>query len=633
MAVMERLKHRSAVLQAIGTWPVRQWTRAISQTSPALHGGAWGYLPALSLVSALGLLLLAWAYTGARSGAGWAEAAFWAGLLITIVPIAVRLIAIEASRTERLGLLLWLGLALYLAKVMHSPYAFTFADELIHAGSANTILASQHLFADIPMLPAISFYPGLETATTALASLSGLSVFVSGLIVVGVARLLLVAAMFLLFEQVSRSTRVSGIATLVYTANANFMFWSAQFSYESLALPLGVLALYIVAQRETVTDHRQRRSLTAVAMLIVSAVVVTHHLTSYALVAFLWATVAVGRFRGNTVRSLDMALFTLAAVVVWLVSMASITIGYLSPVIGSAVTSTVQLITGEQASRELFRSASGYLAPLWERVTGIASVVIVVATLPFGVRRLWPTQSQRPFTLVLIAAAMAYGATLLMRLSPAAWEVGNRASEFLFMGVAYAAAVAVAEVWLPRDGNRRRQAAFAAGAAVVFMGGIIAGWPPSVRLPAPYVASTGAEAIQPQGVTAALWARDVLGPGHRMAADESNARLMLAYGDQYPLTGKKDGTKALIYAGQIGRGETEILQVTGVRFVVMDHRLKSWDTMAGLYFDRAGSDAAHANDLMNPDSYLKFDRDPSVSRVLDSGMITIYDVGALSHVP
>ncbi len=634
IAVLDRLKQRSASLvaarQAVVTLPGRRWALAISRTLPASQSRTWGWFPALSLVSALGLLLTATAYTGSRSGASWAELLFWIGLLVIVLPIAVRLISIEASRVERLSLLVWLGLALYIAKVMHSPIAFTFADELIHAGSANAILQSGHLLSDIPMLPAISYYPGLETVTVALASLTGLTAFDAGVIMLAAVRLMQIISLYLFYEQVGRSARVAGVATLLYMANPNFIFWSAQFSYESLALPLGVLVLLAIVRREAAADDRARRGLTVTALLLSMTIVITHHLSSYALVAFLWAVFAVSRLRHARARIGDVALFATAAVVLWLASIASITIGYLTPVISGAVTSTIQLITGEAAGRELFHSPSGYLAPLWERLTGIGSVLIVVSAMPFGGLRIWREHRSSAVTLVLTTAALAYCGSVLLRFIPAAWEVGNRASEFLFLGVAFVAAIALVEVWISRVANGKRRALFAAGVAVVFAGGVIAGWPPSVRLPPPYLVSVGAVSIEPPGVAAARWAREFLGPANRVAADESNARLMLVYGDQYPLTGKKYGVKAMLFSERVGRGEREILRVTGVRYIVLDHRLKSWDTMAGLYFERAGSAVNDTAGEMAPATYLKFDQNPKVSRIFDGGTLTIYDVRALS---
>src|SRR5437016_579491 len=86
---------------------------------------SWGWLPALSLLSAFGLLLVALANNGARVGAAWSDVLFWAGLLLLFMPAAVRLIAPAAERPERIGLVALLGMSLYLVKLLHSPLSFT----------------------------------------------------------------------------------------------------------------------------------------------------------------------------------------------------------------------------------------------------------------------------------------------------------------------------------------------------------------------------------------------------------------------------------------------------------------------------------------------------------------------------
>ena len=118
-----------------------------------------------------------------------------------------------------------------------------------------------------------------------------------------------------------------------------------------------------------------------------------------------------------------------------------------------------------------------------------------------------------------------------------------------------------------------------------------------------------------------------------MAADETNARLMLLYGDEYPLTGKKFGIKDMLLAEQMGRGEREVLQVTRVRYVVLDRRLISWNNMLGLYFARPGDQTPWDTRKLGPEPFAKFDEQKGVNRLFDSGDTVIYDVGALSGVP
>src|SRR6266545_4304543 len=84
------------------------------------------------------------------------------------------------------------ALGLYLVKVLHSPLIFTLHDEFIHWHTANDILKSGHLFRENPLLPASALFPGLEIVTAALTRLSGLTIFDAGVVVVGIARLMLV---------------------------------------------------------------------------------------------------------------------------------------------------------------------------------------------------------------------------------------------------------------------------------------------------------------------------------------------------------------------------------------------------------------------------------------------------------
>ena len=83
-----------------------------------------------------------WLLLIALAGTAWADLFFWLGLLLIILPVAYRLFSVAVSRQERIGLVVFLGLSLYLVKVMHSPFMFTFSDELLHFRNADNILQS-----------------------------------------------------------------------------------------------------------------------------------------------------------------------------------------------------------------------------------------------------------------------------------------------------------------------------------------------------------------------------------------------------------------------------------------------------------------------------------------------------------
>ena len=228
----------------------------------------------------MGLLSVAASYAGSRAETWWAPWAFWLGLLIIFTPIGVRVILIqESSRRERLGLLLMLGLLLYLVKYLQYPLAFANYDEFSHFRIALDILESGHLFHPSPVLPVGSFYPGLKIVTTTISHLTGLSIFAAGTIVIGVAKMLIILSLYLLYEHVSGSARAGGIATLIYMANPHFVLFSSEFSYESLAFPLAIWVLFVTAR---IVDQREnhRVAFTVIAELGLWAVITTHHLTS-----------------------------------------------------------------------------------------------------------------------------------------------------------------------------------------------------------------------------------------------------------------------------------------------------------------------------------------------------------------
>lgn len=620
-------------------WSELEFGRATLRAAPA---SPWGWLPGLGLSAACGLFLIAIAYSASRIGQAWAEPLFWIGLLALVAPIVFRLASREAGRQERIALAALLGLALYAVKLLHSPFTFTFADELPHLHNLNQILQDNRLFQGNPLLPVTPLYPGLESVAAALADLSGFSPFLSSVLVIGAARLLIMLALFLFHERVSGSSRAAGLAAAFYIANSNFLFWSAQFAYESLALPLAVFFGFVLACQEKEQDGPARVGLKMLALATLLSVVITHHLTSYALVAFLWLASVAGalvRFlspdeqRRSRLDTWGLALFSLVTTVFWLAYAASQTFNYLDPIFGSLARSIFELVARGEPGRELFQTNSGYVAPLWERLVGIGSVILVLIGVPFGLLQIWIRYRNNILAIVLAGASLVYFPLLMLRFTPAGWEPSNRSSAFLFIGIAFVLAIGAERFWLSRWSGWASRLAFTTCAALVFIGGVIAGWPPALRLSQPFVVYAGEIPLVPQGLTASRWARQHLGPGNRIAADESNARLLLAYGDQHPLTGRSGGIRYLFFSNQIDWGELQILRENEVAYVAFDRRRISWDNMQGLYFypARGGEDGGRG--LMEPESYLKFERQEGVSRIFDSGNLLIYDVGALSDEP
>ena len=102
-----------------------------------------GWLPFLAVCAAIGVAVCTAGDALSRSTRSSSQALFWIGLLVIFVPIVLRLLSRSAGRSERLSLVVLLGLALYLVKIVHDPFGFTFADELVHAHNANEIVRTR----------------------------------------------------------------------------------------------------------------------------------------------------------------------------------------------------------------------------------------------------------------------------------------------------------------------------------------------------------------------------------------------------------------------------------------------------------------------------------------------------------
>jgi hypothetical protein len=608
---------------------------------PSAHApmARWGALPVLSVVAAIGLLICATADTGARFGAGWSDALLWVGLLTVFVPLAIRLAMPGIPRRERIGSVVLLVMAMYLVKIVQSPVQFVFLDEFAHWRTAADILATGRLFAGNPLSVVSPQYPGLELVTAALSSVTGAPIYAGGVIVLGAARLVLALALFLLIEELSGSARLAGIASLIYAGNPNFTFWSAQFAYESLSLPLAIFIIYVAVRRARSPDRSRPYD---IAMLLAGfALVITHHLTSYALLALLavWLVVAlVARRRGMSfLMPPTTATFAIAVwAAAWLFVIAPVTFPYLLPVVGNAVNDAVRFAFGGApiTIKPFFQGHPPFSTPPWERVVAFISVALLVAVLIVSVvqfarrGRTWRRYRRNNS----LAYALALGALLYLpsqaaRAIQSGTEISNRAGEFLFLPICFLCAIAIHSFLLARRTNPVRRAIFVGLATLVFMGGVIIGMPPWARLPGAYAVSGDTRAIQPESLAASAWLRSTFGTDNKVVADQTNQLIMGSYGGQ----DMRHGLSWVFFSPHVGSAELDALRGSGVQFIVVDHRVTTMLPIVGYYYEQGEPDAGRHTEPMNPAQLERFDESPALARVFDSGNITIYALDGQSR--
>lgn len=608
-----------------------------------------GLLPLFSLITSLGLLLVALADDGARSGESYADPLFWAGLAVIVVPIGARQFASSTGRRERLGLVITLALAMYLVKVLHSPLQFTLHDELGHLRTTYDILLSGHLYAHNPLVGTYGTYPGLEVVTAFATQLTGLSVFTAGLVVVGAGRLVLSISLFLVAEQVSGSKRVAGLAACIYAANPNFVFFGSLFAYESLAVPLGMLAIALGLRAGV--GRPGRLGLAVAALIMAVAVVPTHHVTSWALVIVfgllaVFASVGqrwrlgVGSVPGAWKRYLRIAVVLLAAVIAWSAFVGGAdTNRSLGPVARNTINSVGDLISGASNAKKPFQTSNGTKAetPL-EQVVGLGSILLILAGSALGLVMLRRRGRLSPMEAIFVLCVLAYPFSLAIRLTSAGTETSNRASEFLFLGLAYVLATGVTGTRRQaRAGRSRRGAgvvrASVAGAAIAILvgGGIIVGWPPYARLPGRYEPAAGPRSVDPYSVSAARWAGANIPRGTLIVTDSVNGTLAISRGLN-PQRGEVNGepVSRVFFSRTLGPLDRGIIRFDHIAYLIVDRRLSQSAPLDGRYFEGGDPTGFKAERGIPLPALTKFDGARGVGKVYDNGPIAVYDVRAIS---
>jgi hypothetical protein len=575
------------------------------------------------LASAAALIVVALADRRGQFGESRADLLFWIGVLGVFLPPAWFLLGSSIRGGARGATVLWLALALYLVKLMQNPVAFTYHDEFSSLRTTQTLARTGHMFVANPLIPIHPYYPGLELATTAVASLSGARVFVAGIIVIGVARIALIALLFALFERLTGSARLASIAAVIYMTNPNFLFFDAQFAYESMALALGGLLLLV-----GVLPLDKRRAVAVPLAAVASvALAVTHHLTSFATLGFLLLVVVFGHKQKTAARGTRIAAVTLlVAVAAWSGVVGHSTFNYLRPVFDHAWSAAVGLATGSHGPKHLFHSGDAN-NPIWERLVASGSVALTLAALPFGLptlRRRWAD----PFVRALAVSLIAYPVLLGLRLTQAGTEISNRASEFLFVAIAFFIAPVLAAFAAGRSSGARRLGALAF-LAVLLSGGIVIGWAPWARVPGPYLVVADPRSVEPRGVAAAEWAHRWIPPGTNIVSDRINRLLMGSYGGVDPLIGSKKGLSpsAVLLSPAYAAAQRALIRRDKIKYVVVDRRLADGLPLVGYYVEVYEPHAFDRRTPLSKRALTKFDGVPGLSRIFDDGAIRIYRVG------
>lgn len=608
-----------------------------------------GWIAVLCLTVATALLLVVVGHAAGRRDYEVAPLFFWSGVVLLVVPITLRIACPMLARGERLFLLFLLAEALFCCKVAYSPTGFIAYDEFLHGIAADDLITARRLFLSNPLLPIGPTYPALEILAMAIVNLTGLPLFVAGTLLIAILKGTFIGALFLFFESITGSQRISAIACLTYMGCSTFAQFESMFSYESLGIVLCMLAFAVEAASKDLIRRPRLKALGLITLLLAS-LAVTHHLSAAFAAIYFGALAALEvlrrhgplRTHARTVVGLT-ALLAIALPLLWVRAHGDALTGYLGPVAETGFKTLLGKILGAPTPRSEHLGAP--TQPLGMRLTTLFAILLLSLGLatgffrslalaaPSGARAAWrPIQdilkrNWRDSRIVLLTLlALGFPVSVAFRLTNAGWEIGNRMGTFVFIAVGLVVAVGIVYFWQGRTSRGWRRSAPAVALTVIVLAGVTSSSLNPIH--GRYRVAADQESIEPMGIQTARWTKEWLGAGNRFTADRINRLLLATYGRQDARIKIAEGIySARIFEGEeLGADELYALARSDIDFLLVDLRLSTAPPVLGFYFEpwevQEGTPLTGAE-------LLKFNDIQGVARIYDNGWIVIYDVRGL----
>jgi len=578
---------------------------------PPDDAGSGNALATSVLVVALGGFAVAIAYALSRAEAPGATALYWGGQALIILPVALRVLSPSADARERMALLLAMAAVQSLLAWCYSPDQFRFPDELQHVRTATDILRSHHLFTPNSYLEVSPGFPGMEEVTTAVALLTGMSLFHAGVVTVSAVHLALPICLFLLYRELTNDTRIAGIATLIYTTAPHYAYFNALFVYSAVALPFLVLAV-----RAALRSYQRKKSALWIAFPFLP-MMLTHHLTAFVGIVVLAAVaIIVGlspRGRSIGLRLAGMTVGLSVATILWTAHRSPSTFSYLAGPIHDVLSSVTR--SGDSEHPKLI----AYGVPHWESLVAMSAAGITAACVLGGIA-LVSRQDASRFVRLAAILGLTYPALLVVRIvAPTGPELATRGLTYGMLLAAFPAATALVRLW-PLHGSGMRAASAMAITATLAVGAIVTGLPPSwERLPGRFHVAAFESGIDRHVTAGGAWAHDNWLPYQRVACDFSLCSMFAGYSHATVST----AASPMYYATSMAVFDQSLRDLTS-DYVAVDQRWTRQTPVTGRYFFRDVLEGEHTWPLA-PSLFVKFDRNPRIDRLYDNGPIQLYD--------
>jgi len=589
----------------------------------------------------VGCAVICWGFARSRSGQGGAIEAYFIGEFILVLSPIVFL-GSNKTVTEASGQLIAfvVGVATYLVAFCYSPNLFPFTDEYQHAYTAQTILATNHLFHANPALQVSAQYPGLEIVTTEISRLAGLSLFASGSIIAAVSHVTLTFLMFVLAREFGLRPRAALFAVVLLSTGYDYQSFLSYFAYETITVVF-LLAAMIFFHRLLIAERSRSRWLYALGTLSFAFLtVMSHHVTGLFLLAILsiWAVFAFqspGAI-GRRLLPLGLAGAVLLMLIAWNLRIATDTVHYLTQIPTLLLGPNYRIsVLAPSPSVEAYVTAGHVHAtatlalPLV--VLGYLGIALLAGVIALGAITIGKDQEHYPRYIwaPLILSCVAYFALVPIELfAPGGIGLVGRGQMLLLIPAGIVGAIALDRAVWPLSILDRDQRTVAPSrtstlvGALIVLGGVAASYPPYVgKLPAPFNISAYSRTTDGRTVGVGLWIARTLRGRPVVAAGAQEQTLIESIAGS---RGTSD-ISGLFESDRFNGFDANLVQVLRIQYVVADHRLTTQVPANGANF-RHDPLANRYSHPLPPTVLSKFASIPGVSRVFDDGIIVVYDL-------
>lgn len=591
----------------------------------------------MSIIWATGAFLVSLTYLLLHTDLIFYDIIFWIGILLS--GMSTYAMVSSGNKTYiKLFFLFLFGFVLYIPHLLSSPNYFHIYDELIHYQTTTLMYETGNV--DISASFVISkYYPTLEILTVFFKSITGDTIFKSGLIIIGIAHSFTVVFLYLFFRNIC-SEKIASLGAFAYLFNSSYTHFDTYFSYESIGLPLLVLCLFAVSRGVNRYDKNRYNNINEynngyndgieiilVQIILIMGLVITHHFSSYVLLLFMTALLIINVINHETdyrkIRSLTILTGTL--IFAWVLYIASIVLTYYNGIFKNAVEGVLKLSLFEERISELLLGQ--FLdVPFYELfIRRLIYTPLILILVFIGIYYLFKNKKLGTANGHVLALTIFCGIFFISLLGSltASFEIG-RFSTYGFIGIAFFIGVSIERL----QKNNLTRVIIGISVMLLLIGGI------SVGISSPYRGSysdhirIGQQTITTDTIYSAEWSEKYMGRRNGMIADIATGAAFKYYGFQ---NAKTDYAWEVFFPSNVSSGVTSHLASRQIDYIAVDKRITRFISELRYYFSREelyikDHPVYGRTEPLPEDSIKKFDNNIIFSKMYDNGNINVYKV-------